>query len=114
MSELSHLFLLVGDLEQARFFYEDLLGLTVLVEEDGYVRLGGGEGFHMGIEQAPAGAELGGQGIEIVIRVDDVDRRYQELRGKGIEFEGTPADQPWGSRHVWLIDPDGNRISLYS
>lgn len=114
MAELSHLFVLVGDLRTSRSFYTDLLGLKVLFEEDEYVRLGGGAGFHMGMEQAPPGVRLGGDAIEIVIRVDDVDRRFRELRHRGVEFEGEPADQPWGTRHVWLRDPDGNRISLYS
>lgn len=113
-AELSHLFIIVGDLPTSRSFYADLIGLEVLFEEDAYVRLGGGEGFHMGMEQAPSGTLLGGQSIEIVIRVDDVDRRYGELRGKGVEFEAAPMDQPWGSRHAWLSDPDGNRISIFS
>lgn len=113
-AELSHLYVLVEDLQRSRSFYVDLLGLRVLLEEDGYVRVGGGDGFHIGMEKASPGTKLGGDAIEIVIRVDDVDRRYNELCDRGIEFDSEPADQPWGARHVWLRDPDGNRVSLFS
>ena len=44
--------------------------------------------------------------------VDDVDRTYEEIRGRGVEFESAPADQPWGARAAMLRDPDGNNIYL--
>src|SRR5262249_9301648 len=76
MTRLSHLFVHVSDLEQARRFYVEDLGLSILMEEDGYLRLGGGDGFHMGMEQRDPG-EVGSTGIEIVIQVPDVDVAYQ-------------------------------------
>jgi catechol 2,3-dioxygenase-like lactoylglutathione lyase family enzyme len=36
------------------------------------------------------------------------------LSAAGTRFDGEPADQEWGARHVWLADPDGNRLSLFS
>jgi catechol 2,3-dioxygenase-like lactoylglutathione lyase family enzyme len=52
--------------------------------------------------------------MEIVVQVDDVDRRFEELRACGLEFDAEPADMPWGARHAWFRDPDGNRLSIYS
>jgi catechol 2,3-dioxygenase-like lactoylglutathione lyase family enzyme len=111
-TRLSHLFLLVSDLERARRFYVDDLGLDVLMEAGGYLRVGDRDGFFLGIEEgSPAGPD---DGIELVIEVDDVDRRYAELSGRGVDFEGPPEEQEWGARHAWLRDPDGRRLSIYS
>ena len=114
---LSHLFMHVGSLAASRTFYADQLGLEVLAgsgeDGSGYMRIGGDNGFSIGMEERPAG-ELGSNGIEVVIRVDDVDATYARLRDQGVDFDGPPTDQPWGNRHCWLRDPDGYRLSLYS
>ena len=87
------------------------LGLEVLLERPGYVRIGGGDGFHMGFEEGRA-AQIGSAGIEIVIRVDDVDEAYGGAAG--VVFDSAPEDQPWGARHAWLHDPDGYPLSICS
>ncbi len=112
-TRLSHLFVLASDLESARRFYVDELGLDLLMETPGYIRVGGGGGFHLGIEEGRP-ENVPAPGIEIVIQVDDVDRRYRELVASGMRFLGPPEDQEWGARHAWLIDPDGYRLSIYS
>ena len=76
-SSLSHLFLPVRSLDEARRLYVELLGLDVLVDEGGYVRIGGGGGFHMGVEQEPDGAV---KQPDLVVRVDDVDATVARLR----------------------------------
>ncbi len=42
--------------------------------------------------------------------VEDVNQTYAELKAKGVEFLGEPADQDWGARLVGLKDPDGNNL----
>ena len=42
--------------------------------------------------------------------VEDVDALYNDLKAKGIAFNGEPADQDWGARLVGLKDPDGNNL----
>jgi catechol 2,3-dioxygenase-like lactoylglutathione lyase family enzyme len=111
-ARLSHLFMHVVDLAEARRFYVDLLGLDVLLEEPGYLRIGTADGWHIGMEEVPD--KVGSTGIELVIRVDDVDRAYDILRAAEIEFETGPQDMPWGARHAWLRDPSGYRLSIYS
>jgi len=108
----SHLFVHVRDLERARRFYVELLGLEVLSETPGYLRLGGGDGFHIGLEERPA-RDVGAPGIELVVRVADVDVAAARLRAAGVPVTA-PADQSWGARHAWLHDPDGYRLSVYS
>lgn len=113
MTAYSHLFVHVSSLERTRAFYVGQLGLEVLLERPGYVRIGGRDGFHIGFEERAA-ALIGSAGIEIVIRVDDVDVAYQRLRGLGVTFDTPPEDQPWGARHAWLHDPDGYPLSICS
>ena len=108
---LSHLFILVADLARAREFYVGSLGLEILMEEPGYLRVGGSGGFHLGIEEGDP-ACVGAPGIEIAIEVDDVDRRYREMVAAGVTFAGPPEEQPWGARHAWFRDPDGYRLSI--
>lgn len=42
--------------------------------------------------------------------VEDVDSIYRDLKAKGVQFNGEPADQEWGARLVGLKDPDGNNL----
>lgn len=109
----SHLFVHVTDLARTRAFYVDLLGLEALMEGGGYLRVGGGEGFHVGFEEREA-SEVGAAGIELVVRVDDVDAAYERLTTAGVTFDTKPRDQDWGARHAWLRDPDGYRLSIYA
>ncbi|GIH08754.1 glyoxalase [Rhizocola hellebori] len=113
MTRLSHLFVHVSDLDRAKRFYVDDLGLAILMEETGYLRVGGADGFHMGLEQREP-SQVGSVGIEIVIQVPDVDAAYQKLVERGHQFEAPPTDMPWGARHAWLKDPDGYPLSIYS
>jgi catechol 2,3-dioxygenase-like lactoylglutathione lyase family enzyme len=110
-ARLSHLFVHVVSLDDSRHFYVELLGLEVLLEEPGYLRVGNADGWHIGMEEAqPIGAE----GIELVIRVTDVDTAYARLTDAGVTFESAPIDTDWGARHAWLRDPSGYRLSIYS
>jgi len=70
-------------------------------------------GFAMGMEATPP-EQVGAPGIEVVIRVADVDASYSRLREAGVVFDSEPQDTDRGARHVWLRDPDGYRLSLCS
>ena len=111
MARLSHLFIHVSSLAETRRFYVDRLGLEVLAEHPGYLRIGTPGGFHFGCEELPG---VGAEGIELVIAVDDVDTTYADLVNAGVVFDSPPADTDWGARHAWLRDPSGYRLSIYS
>lgn len=42
---------------------------------------------------------------------DDVEKTYEELKPKGVEFTGKPEKQPWGT-YVIMKDSEGNQIVL--
>jgi len=54
------------------------------------------------------------QGVELAYEVDDVDRSYRRVQKKGLSIRGELADKPWGHRAFSLIDPDGNKVILYT
>lgn len=110
-SRLSHLFMLTSDLQAERRLLVEVIGLEVLAEEDGYLRIGGAEGFHLGLEQGDPGSA---GGIEINIEVDDVEVTYRRLLDGGVRVEGPPQEQEWGAHHVWFEDLDGRRMSAFS
>ncbi len=61
-------------------------------------------------------AQLGGRPPEeplygqIYFIVRDVDRIYEQLSRKGVQFFGPPRDVPWGYRTLECADPEGRRV----
>ena len=51
--------------------------------------------------------------VNIWWEVDNVDKTYEQLLGRGVEFAGPPQKQSWGSL-VILKDSGGNQIVLGS
>lgn len=50
----------------------------------------------------------------LVLKVDDVDKEYENLTKKGVEFTTKPTDMTgWGMRGAHFRDPDGNLIEIY-
>lgn len=48
-----------------------------------------------------------GAGALVMPTVDSVDDVHAKAKAIGAEIEEPPTDQPWGSRTLRLIDPDG-------
>ncbi len=61
-------------------------------------------------------AQLGGRppeeplSGEIYLLVRDVDRVFERLSKKGIQFFSPPREMPWGHRIVECSDPEGRRV----
>ena len=49
----------------------------------------------------------------IEFQVDDVDEQRARL-GALVRVVQEPVTLPWGNRAMMLLDPDGNRVSLYA
>jgi catechol 2,3-dioxygenase-like lactoylglutathione lyase family enzyme len=106
----------VSDQEQAKAFYVDTLALE-LVRDDSSI-----PGMRW-IQVAPSGGDTqltlvnwfdsmpAGSLRGLVLRMADVEHAYETLKGNGVEFEGPPVRQPWGTETV-AHDPDGNALVL--
>jgi catechol 2,3-dioxygenase-like lactoylglutathione lyase family enzyme len=111
----------VSDLDRARRFYEQQLGLAPGEEEEDIVNYPCADGTTIGVYLSPENvgkspATLAGW------FVDDLDQTMAELGSRGVAFE--QYDQPGlktdergvfdgpGFRAAWITDPDGNTMAL--
>jgi len=110
----------VKDLDRARKFYEDTLGLETKDEW-------GGEGATLksgGTTINVYKSEFAGtnKATALTFDVKDIESEVRDLKGKGIFFEkyDLPGLEPKGDLYVgeggfktaWFKDPDGNILSL--
>ncbi len=110
--------LFVADLDRAKTFYRDTLGLVMDSEDPQSAVFSLGPIMLLLISNA-AGQELlgadaiatsrpNGTSFQLVSFVEDVDALFTELSAKGVEFVKQPVDQPWGLRTAHFKDPEGN------
>jgi lactoylglutathione lyase len=110
--------LFVADINRARDFYQNVIGLEYEHGDDNSCAFIMGPDALLLINHSAADDLLSpadvdhdtGRGARsvIVTRVDDVDAVYEELRSKGVEFIRVPEDRWWGMRCAHFKDPDGN------
>jgi len=99
------------DVDKASAFYEDVLGLEVLMDL-GWIRTYGSSA-KMTIQLSVMSE--GGSGTpvpDISIEVDNVDEALKRVREAGIAIEYGPADEPWGVRRFFVRDPLGKLINI--
>ena len=50
-----------------------------------------------------------GDGVMLILEVEDVDREVARLRAHAVDVVGEPRDEPsWELRVAYVRDPDGN------
>lgn len=99
------------DPEQVRVFYQDILGLDLLMDH-GWIQTYGSQA-QMTIQISFASE--GGSGTpvpELSIEVDDLDAAYQRMKDAGVSIEYGPASEPWGVKRFYVRDPFGRLINI--
>jgi predicted enzyme related to lactoylglutathione lyase len=107
----------VGDQDRALDFYVNKLGFTLVTDQP----MGPGQRW---VEVRPPKGESGvalftppghedrvGTFTGLSMECDDVQKTYDELTAKGVEFEKPPKTESWGVAAV-MKDSEGNRIVL--
>ena len=117
---LAQVALIVGDVDRAKSFYGELLGLPHLFDAppglaffqagDTRLMLSAPEGDEG--DAAPRGGSI------LYYGVDDVEARYRDLLARGVAFEEAPrCIARVDGRDVWLAvcrDSEGNLLGLIS
>jgi len=112
-------FVTIVDVERAKEFYRDKLGLRLVSEEPPFALVFEANGIMlrlgMGKQIAPV------QGTVLGWEVPSVADAVKELQAVGIQFERFPQmpqddlgiwTTPTGAKVAWFKDPDGNLLSL--
>jgi catechol 2,3-dioxygenase-like lactoylglutathione lyase family enzyme len=114
------------DLERARAFYSDKLGLDPVEERPGGLRYEGASGRFSLFESA---GRSSGDHTQMAFDVDDIDAVVAELRRRGVEFEevdvpglrtvdgiaeveGNYPSSGTGERAAWFRDSEGNLLGI--
>ncbi len=108
--------LVVTDVDLAKPFYVEKLGLTLLEETPATCRFGAGKGSQLTIRRGQPAAS--GQTV-VHFEVEDIEAVVRELTSRGVTFEEyeTPKTvnfiaQFGPARGAWFKDPAGNVIGL--
>ena len=100
-----------ADVEKASTFYEEVLGLEVLMDL-GWIRTYG-SGSEMTVQISVMSEGGSGTAVpDISIEVDDIEQALARVRKASIPVEYGPATEPWGVRRFYVRDPFGKLINI--
>ena len=99
------------DVAAARRFYQDVLGLDLLMDLGWIATYGSTEEMSVQISVMSEGGS-GTPTPDLSIEVDDLDAALERMRGAGIASEYGPADEAWGVRRFYVRDPFGKLINI--
>ena len=123
---IDHITIIISSLDKTREFYCNVLGLDEVARPafsfPGLWFQAGNTQIHATVESPEAGrAGWGDQGVELVARghhfafeVDDAMQCAEVLRAKGIELLDGPRNRPDGPVQLYIADPDGHIVELFS
>jgi catechol 2,3-dioxygenase-like lactoylglutathione lyase family enzyme len=99
------------DPAKAKAFYQDVLGLDVLMDH-GWLRTYGSE-QKMSVQISFASE--GGSNTpvpDLSIEVDDIEAALARIKAANLPLEYGPADEPWGVRRFFVRDPFGKLVNI--
>ncbi|MEN5307278.1 VOC family protein [Chryseobacterium cucumeris] len=100
-------------ISKASRFYQDILGLEVLMDHGWIKTLGNEEEAKVQISFA----EQGGNDTEVPdlsIEVDNVDEVYEKMKKAGFEVTYELTNEDWGVRRFFVRDPFEKLINILS
>jgi predicted enzyme related to lactoylglutathione lyase len=104
------------NLPEVKRFYVDLLGFRKFEHDPkmNYLSVQTGSSSSLGF--MPPMPDMGepspAKEPTLYLMVSNVDKAYADLSAKGVQFEGPPADMPWGHRVARTTDPEGRTVLL--
>ncbi len=107
----------VADQKRALDFYIDKLGFTIITdqpfdEKQRWIELRIPKAqTRVVLFTAPGEEKRIGTMMPVSYECEDIDATYNELKRRGVEFDGPPQKQPWGTYAIFK-DSEGNRFVL--
>ncbi len=95
-------------------FYRDGLKLLIISSTEWFVEFKLNESARLSVaNEARTTVKSGdGRGITISLQVADVEETRAEFVEAG--FNPTPIKEIWGSKAIYIHDPEGNRLEFWS
>jgi predicted enzyme related to lactoylglutathione lyase len=109
----------VADQSRALDFYTEKLGFTIITdqpfdEKQRWIELRVPKAETRVVLFTAEGEEKRiGTMMNMSYACDEIEKTYEELKARGVEFEGPPEKQPWGT-YAMFKDSEGNRFVLAS
>ena len=95
-------------------FYRDGLKLLVISSNEWFVEFKLNEMSRLSVaDETRTSIKSGdGGGITISLQVSDIEQTRAELMDTGIT--PTPIKEVWGSKAIYVCDPEGNRLEFWA
>ena len=101
------------DLDAAIAFYRDTLDIPFIAQAGPGLAFFDCEGVRVMLSANPGAPAAG---CTLYFKVPDIDRRYAELEGRGVEFDGEPqvihSADDYELRMAFFRDPAGNLLAI--
>ena len=111
LKNISYITLWAVNFDEMVAFYQDKLELPVEYGDENFIQFAT-QGTKLYIHRLGTAPPLREHAVEIHFDVPDVDAAYQELKGRGVDFEDPPANWPWGARMAAFRDPEGYALEI--
>jgi predicted enzyme related to lactoylglutathione lyase len=114
-TELAITFLYYRDLAGAMRFYEDVLGLSLAVDQGWCKIYRLREGAHVGLVDEARGSHRASEAkpVQLCLRVRDVDAWHRYLVARGVAILKGPLDiEALGIRAFVFNDPEGYQLEI--
>jgi catechol 2,3-dioxygenase-like lactoylglutathione lyase family enzyme len=95
----------------AKRFYQDILGLDVLMDMGWIITYGSPDRMTLQISVMSEGGS-GTPVPDLSIEVDDLEAALARMKKAKIPIEYGPADEPWGVRRFFVRDPFGKLVNI--
>jgi catechol 2,3-dioxygenase-like lactoylglutathione lyase family enzyme len=95
----------------AKRFYQDVLGLELLMDHGWIATYGSNEKMSVQISFATEGGS-GTPVPDLSIEVDDLDTTLDRMKKADVAIEYGPVDEPWGVRRFFVRDPFGKLVNV--
>jgi catechol 2,3-dioxygenase-like lactoylglutathione lyase family enzyme len=101
----------VEDPAAAKSFYQDILGLDVLMDMGWIATYGSSEAMSVQVSFMSEGGS-GTPVPALSIEVDDLDAALLRVRKAKLPIEYGPVHEPWGVHRFFVRDPFGNLVNV--
>jgi catechol 2,3-dioxygenase-like lactoylglutathione lyase family enzyme len=95
----------------AKRFYQDVLGLEVLMDMKWIATYGSSRKMSVQISFMSEGGS-GTDVPDLSIEVDDVDEAFKRMKKARFKIEYPLIDEPWGVRRFFVRDPFGRLVNI--